>query len=508
MNRYLSLCLFFLICIGGSAQSDEEFLMEKAVKSVKRELTMEYNIGTIDILPSLDGVKGDRPVSVDTLKAWEEQLKEKPQDIHLYYNIGCGYDNLYLPEKGKEFLDKGEKIALELLREHPDSSGLASSLGLIYAEQSQFHKSADWFLEAYRINPKDTIATYFGLISLVSTGNMNKAKEFATTIIRDNPQDANSYFWLFMSNYFETMQELMTLEEDVAKEKVRNIPPTELFDISFLNLALEKFPGDYRLKILQKMIITLATLSKAYFTIEDVIDGKPVFVFSKTDQQTLDHLEKFFKEASKNKDFKNKFGIFKTMGLIAFMQKDYTNAIKYYEKAIKDFPSDKNTRLSNTAAAYLTLMTAYHMKDDEASIRKVLDRKIIDRPQIDSSADDFAHLAYFALKDGDLSQAQKHCRTAININPQNEAAYRVMAVIRMQEKNYQEAEAELTKAYNINKESDNTYFLMGVNYLLKKEEKLSEYMFKKVRDLSPDWEDGNAVISRFHPQLIPEEKEE
>jgi tetratricopeptide (TPR) repeat protein len=473
---------------------DTAFLLDITRQLFKPAANVAFSVNSQEVLPVAPTHKPDKPISRLDVTKLEKKLADDPDNPALYNQIGNAFKRLNEREMAMNYFTKAERMLRDMIAANEDSSALHTELGLVYMNMEYINQAANKFMDAYEMDPNDTIAKFSLPLMLYYSGRYEKARQYAMSSIFDNPEDPTNYMWVTLFNMGERMIEFSGVEDPKQLEtQVRKLVVDSIFDLTAIRSSIDSFPDEFSLQVVHKVSRHLALLCKSYYTIDKV---KMKFNLSPTDLKELKSLEKFYKVALSREDFTNRYVFYKALGAAQIMRNDYKKAIPYLEKAIAMKPIEKSTLQNNPTETYDNLIGAYILLDDMKKTEEAILRKIKDQPEIDPKANNYAMMADLKIYNKAYAEAEGYCLDALKLDKQCEKAHLAKGGVNMMAKNWKEAEKDLNKAFKLNQANINTFFLMGVISILKGDETSAKALFKIVLEQVPNEEHVNDIAER------------
>lgn len=170
-------------------------------------------------------------------------------------------------------------------------------------------------------------------------------------------------------------------------------------------------------------------------------------------QNEYDEAEKAYRNALKIKG--NDYDCIFNLGTIALEQNNYNDSEKYFNKAIE---IDSN----NTSAFYYLAKSKEALCDpeDEESKKEIQELYAKVESKNDMPADYYISLALNHAKKGNIEQTIENCNKAIDFNPSDSSAYRLLALTYIVQKNKQAAKTNLAFAQQLDSSNEETITLL------------------------------------------------
>lgn len=143
-------------------------------------------------------------------------------------------------------------------------------------------------------------------------------------------------------------------------------------------------------------------------------------------------------------------------GVQLYNQKQYNEAIKLFEQAVKQKETKTDARIWN----YLGL--SYIQVSEFKDARKALEKAIKYAPQ---NADYRANLAYIYLLEGKFEVSLSQSKAAVELDSQNTNAYYFRGLSYLWKGEFEKAESDAEKIITINPDFTNAYILKADSFL-------------------------------------------
>lgn len=316
--------------------------------------SLTYNLTTKHIY-AYKFLKKDEMLQDNYLDEQIKLLKKSPDDANICNNIATYYQRKGDTVLAKEYYTKA-LVNLKLRPGAKDSASYYSCRGLV-----KFNLKQDGVKDiekALSINKSDSIAIVFYPMMLITKGDFNKSREVLRAALKTKKDNYFAYLMFVLTDFCET-----SMGFDFASEKGRErIEKTDIDKIIDLDVYDSYVGKDNRLFVqMKEMFGVYNVLLKFYMSLET--SWKP----SEKDIAYVEARENYFKKLLNKKNI-NPYGVYLSLGTLSLLQKKYTEAEKYYDKALEVFPKEFESYDFNTLDSYDNLATAYHMdkKSDKA----------------------------------------------------------------------------------------------------------------------------------------------
>jgi tetratricopeptide (TPR) repeat protein len=340
-----------------------------------------YNLSTKHIY-AYKFIKKDEMLQEGYLDNQIKLLNKSPGDAVIYNNIA-----LYHQRKGDTLLAKEYYTkALTNLKLRPgakDSAYYYSFRGVVKFNLKQ--DGVQDIEKALSINKSDSIAIAFYPMMLINNGDFDKSREVLKAALKAKKDNYFAYLMLVLTDFYQTSMGLDFATEK-GKKKIEETDIEKIIDLSVYDSYVDK---DNRLFVqtreMQGVYNVLLKFCMGFETSWKPSEKDIAFVVAK---------EKYFNKLLSQKNV-NTYGVYLSLGTLSLLQKKYTEAEKYFEKALEVFPKELESYDFNTLDAYENLATAYYM-----------DKKMDKALEIMAKAMEVKSLGKIAKKDLLLKQAR------------------------------------------------------------------------------------------------------
>lgn len=383
-----------------NASKDE--LMKNADSLFYFQGNISYNI-TLDHIKPYKDIQADRTMQPGYLEKQLKQIAVNPSNFEAYGNAALYYQNKGDAAKAKEYYSKA-RTNLKMLPKAKDSASYYSYRGILKLNLEE--NGLPDIERALAINKTDSVAMVFYPMFLIQTQRYNDARKVLVNAISDPFYMKYSYFLLYLTDFYETLSTLPP-EKEALIAALRKIDIATATNKDYDKYIDKKDAEYYKIKQMAELFYCIMKFGPGM----DDKNFKP----DPADVKFVNAKETYFKSLLNDKK-SNAYGVYASLGTIAFLKKDYTQSIAYYEKALEAFPKDKEGFRFNTVEIYNNMATAYHQdkKYDKitATLSTKLEVKVISAEERKST---LLNLARLNFERGNYDQADDYIRKAIEL---------------------------------------------------------------------------------------------
>jgi len=325
----------------------------------KPESNFSYNCTTNYLLP-YKNILLDISAQPDYVEEQLALIKKDSLQPYPYSNLGLYYENKGEAVLSQKYynsaLDKVKNLSVE-----KDSARYYS-----YKSYIKYHVGQDGAAEmekALSINKTDSLAVVFYPMYLLGTQKYDEAKRILSGTLDNEKFKYGAYLMLFMAETFSEIAKMSDTKGD-ASDAYAKIDLKTFVDMRPYQKYFKK--NDDYFELMREMADMFVVTMKMMGTLSDR-DYKP----AAADLALVEAKEKFFKSHLKKKDA-NLFGLYMSLGASSLARRDFKASVDYYQKAIDDFPKDKESVLFSRLDAYYNIATIHHyLKEYDKSIAVV-----------------------------------------------------------------------------------------------------------------------------------------
>lgn len=330
-----------------------------------------------------------------------------------------------------------------------------------YAANEQFDKANEAFTHALDLDPTHTYTLYGKAFCLRKLGNYENAQVILNDALSLYPYDTELLNERGMLHYDQKQYDQaieafdQVLALDPENEYARNLKVKVLTKINRSREALE---------FLQK-------LKEAFVNDLGVASELGWFYIQRNELMSAQKEFQFILE----KDSNNTTGT-TGLGAVYFNQGDYEAAEDNFRQVMDAEPNEPVFH-TNLAWALVRQDKEGEFAEAEKHCRRAL--------QLDPNyAQAFGCLGVLAFKRGNLRESEDYLRTSIEVNPE-EGNYSDLGALYIQMERYEEAEEKLKKAIEINKDDVQAHVELGNFYLKTYKPKKAVREFRQAMAIDP-----------------------
>lgn len=501
-KRTLFLLFSCLLVLQSLAQGTSKYLARSVSDTdrvyvrnqAKKIMSIEFNLGisaaTDDFTPDRSKMKASEPASLDEVNKLEKKLKGKPEDALIYNQMGLNYKRMKMARPALDCFIKAEQNVKLLLADNPGNKDYLEAAATVYVNIENYNEAITYLNELLFVDPENELASSFLPVCYMAINQHEHGVLFIDSALSKHPGNITmclmKQMWA-VSDWFQTV--------DTSSHLERNKRPEELFNLAWMKKMSERFPNDFRYKLMYEYFRTMVLTLKSLTT----VDSKQMhFKPDSVDHVVMAELEPFFKAALERKDFKNKFIIYKCLGVLHALRNDIKGALPLFEKGLTFKPLSTCTTMDNSAEMYDNIIACHMLLKDTAAAEKMLVQKLKDMPAIDPDAKDYCTLAAYRLQRNDLAQVREQCAKAIALNPQDDQPHLLLAAASISEGNTQNAQQEIDLALTANKDNPDATLLLGIVQFLDKNFDYAYIAFESVLRNDPGNEIARELFRRYY----------
>lgn len=488
MSTLLVLIIICLLTVSKShAQSNAgdttiNYLKKTAVKLLQPHSNMTFSFGTEELKNEVPDLNIKIPELKDTLNHLEE-LKGNYDDWHIFYKIGKLYKHFGMEKNAYDYYSSAYNLITTEIKKDSLNSVYFSDMGNLYLDIKNNQYAFAYYKMAYELNSDDTAALNILPMFYIFSGDSESAINIIDKNLKNNPKHLNSYIW------YATMIVMDKFKEDNKAKDILNKKVEDIFNLDLIKTASEKYKSDPRFSVLYNLSKLLAMFAKYALILDDFKKLDLV----KHDKNELKKLQKFFKKALTNKQFKNKYIIYKALGFTYIFQKDHAKAIHNFQLAMNLWPKDKLSQ-----DYYILFSTYYFLNEDTLKALEVINKKIEQDERLHQlNPGDYVLKGNVYLNMQKYPEAQKAYSAATEMSLKTKDAWLGLAVLELQKNKLMEANNYINKAYDLDKEYYLSYALFGIITLMADDKKQAKGALEKAMELKPDDKDIKEIYEVF-----------
>ena len=433
MNYFKPLFLFmavFLSSVGctQTALSEEEktqLLVElDSLFEFDKQLTVNVASGDLKEDLTAKSSKGQK-YNQAYLSAQLDSLQKNDSSGFVLGNIAEYYKNNGQTDRAQQFYALALKH-FSVSELDGDTSQYLSYRGLFKANLG-LEDARDDFKAALNLNSNDSIAIYFYSMILLNNGEIEQANEILIEAIESEQKKNKSvaYFMLFMTSMYDFMQNDFNaiIADQALQEKYAKKDYKAILDFKMLEKYAQQFPDDSQVQ----STFTYAEIMSLFFKLIFFSESSGEFLkyeYNIKEQHKLKELEERVLELSVNAYSKQKF-----LGVVTFLQNDWTLALNHFEKALSLFPAELQSNDFNTNDVYQLLKFIYREQNDVTNLERIINAKIETNLSEAEVANEKWYLANHYYLQDNLELAEKHCNEARSNQSNHFEALRLLAQI-------------------------------------------------------------------------------
>lgn len=475
-NRFFAALLLISACFTPAAHGqttskylarsvgDSDFVwMRNQVKPVMG-IIYDINISSSsgDFEPVRSESKGDKPASLENIKKLEKKLTGKPTDALIYNEIGMQYKRLGKKREGLDHFVKAEQQIKKLLADDPGNKENIQTAALIYVNIENYHEAIVYFRELHFIDPENELIYLVMPVCYMATNQMEHGKLFIDSALTRNPKNLPA---LILKMLWQMNDWMAGYDTSVYRKRFYNKRPEEVIDFAYARKTAEKYPESFGHSLFYQYTRTLGLTLKL---LPGLDQEKLQFKLDSTDQVVIKELTDFFTEASRRKDWKNKFIIYKCLGMLRVLQNDFKGGQDVFLKALPFKPINTCTTMDHSGELYNNLIGTSMLMRDTAGAERWLREKIKIVPAVDPLAEDYEHLANYRLFKNDPAGVREAIARSIEINPDAANPHLLLAAASILENNTANAEQEIDIALRLNKNEEGAGLLLAISQFQQK----------------------------------------
>lgn len=416
-----------------------------------------------------------------------QRAEKNPSDAEAHCNLGVIYQ-----KQGKYNLALAEYQKAEKL--NPASVTTKNNMGLLYFEQKNYKNAIETYNQVLLIDPKNIIARLQKGKCYSAVNMQDKAEEEFINALKYDPK--NKEVQTCLAELY-----LKTMSPDEAVEKIaRN---SQLSDDLYSKLAYSLHQNgdlDNALKYYKKALSINKNDKSLYLNIAQIYNGKNNFTeamkYSKEavilfpDDKQVRNLNSeissrqtghLYEEAEKlrnsgkyteaiaayNKIPKQGYETYVGIAGVYQLLKDYPHAAEYYEKAMKEKPSDEEVSVA---------LAGIYIQDNKNNLAEPLLKNVLQKNPNNPKAKEFLtyiiknneetaiQTAVQKIESKDYKAAEALLSGIISKNANSFTAHYYRAMAYDAQENYKSAVADYEAAVKLEPASALIYYSLGVDY--------------------------------------------
>ncbi|KGO92587.1 tetratricopeptide repeat protein [Flavobacterium subsaxonicum] len=408
MKKYLLLLLALFTILNASAQAKYKFRGSYTKKQFLSHADslfyfngdISYNITSSLVKPYKDIVP-DKSLAPGYLEGLMAQLAKDSTNSHNYGNIATYYQQNGEGAKAVEYYNKALK-KLTLSPKDKDSAGYYSYRGLLKINVGE--DGAKDMERALKINKTDSLAVVFYPLFLIGNQRFADARTMLTNVLIEKKYVHYSYLMLMLNDFSEKLSKLGTygdLASDLKKIDIGTIVNMDAYD-KYID---KKDPVLVNIKQFSGVSSCLIKFGGAL--------GDSKFTVNDKDIAFIQEREKTILKMLKDKNA-NKYAVYSALGTLSFLQKKYAEATDYYDKALVEFPADKEGHEFNTLETYDNLASVYYLQKKYDKAIEVLAKKLsVKTLGVEGAQKTYTSIAQIYLQAGNTDAATDNARLAM-----------------------------------------------------------------------------------------------
>jgi len=350
----------FLLLLTLTAFSQEKYILKTGLPDMtvgdmlkhadslfNPETNFSFNCTTNYLLPYDKIAKdpGSKPGYAD------DQLKLIAKDSlqpFAYGNLGLYYENKGEGELARQYYTKAlEKV--KYMKVEKDSAKVYSYKGYL-----KFHLGEDGgpdMEKAITINKKDSLAVCFYPMYLITSQKYEQAEKVLVRVLEDDNNKYFGYLMLYMSKAFDAIGKSTAAADGDMGKAFAQFDVQTFVDMRPYQKYFKKSDEDFVL--LREMSDMFGVTIKMLGTLQDKNHK-----LAAADLALVEKKEQFFKSRLKKKNA-NLYGLYMSLGTTSMAKRDFAAAVDYFQKAIDDFPVEKESVTFNRLDAYYNIATIH-----------------------------------------------------------------------------------------------------------------------------------------------------
>jgi|GEM_PF-3431550 len=474
------------------SDTDFTYVRKQAKEVMSIEFSIDISASSDDFYPQLSTAKPEEPASLEYIKKLEKKLKDKPEDAAVYNEMGLTYKRLKMAAPALENFLKAEKRMKQLLADHPgDKTHLETAIA-IYINLENYSEARIYMEELLYRDPDSELAAAMLPMCYLALNMYEHGNLFIDSSLARHP---GSLTVRVMKLVWSVGRQMQSFDTITVSQPYFNKRPEEMMDLGWQKKAMDAHPDDFRFKLFYEYSRTMLLTLKMLRTI-DV--EKRLCRPDSVDRIVTAELKQFFNDALQKKDFKNKYILHKSLGVLLVLENQPAAAQAQFEKALTYLPKAQSTRMHNTAETYDNLSGSCMLAWDTACAERWVQEKIKAKPGIDPRAEDYIKLSEYRLQRGDVAKVRELCATAITLDPQSDRPHLFLAAASILENKPENAQQELDLALTKNKDNPQAMLLLGISQFLQKNFDYAYVAFESVMRNDPGNEVARELFRRYY----------
>lgn len=461
----------------------------KAVMGITYDINISSSSG--DFFADRSESRGDKPATMENIKKLEKKLTGKPSDALVYNEIGSLYKRMGKKREGLDYFVKAEQQIKKLLADNPGNKDYIEAAALIYVNIENYNEAIVYFRELHFIDPANETIYLFMPMCYMATNQMEHGKLFIDSALTRDPKNLPA---LILKMLWQMNDWMAGYDSSLYRRRFYNKRPEDVINFTYARKTAEQFPESFGHTLFYQYTRTLGLTLKM---LPGLNQDKLQFSPDSTDRVVTSELLAFFNEAAQRKDWKNKYIIYKCLGMLRVLQNDFKGGQQQFLKALPYKPLNTCTTMDHAGELYGDLIGTCMLMRDTAGAEKWLREKIKVVPAIDPQAADYEALAYYCLQRGDLAGVRDNIARAIELNPDAANPHLLLAAASLLEKNTANAEQEIDIALRINKNESGAGLLLAISQFEQKNFDNACMLIENEMRNNPGYEVARNMYKRY-----------
>ena len=484
---FLILSLFFGTQLAFSQNLSKDstlnYLKSVAVKLLEPHVDMNYSYTVEEI----ENIAPDMKVKLPQLKDTTElltKLKGDYSDWKTFVEIAKIYRRYNKEQSAYPYFVNAYNLIASEIQKDSLNGKYYSDMAKLYLDAGNQEYAQAYLNLCYQFSPGDSMVLKLLPMYLAISGDIEKAEQINELSMKTLSDIYDPYVNLLSIEIFKVMYD-STLMQKLPDKNIEDI-----FDFKKLKTLAETHKEDKAYSVLYNVGKLFALYIK-YVNSSDFLNEKPKL--NPGDEKELKLLKKFFGKAVKNNAYKNKHILYKSLGFIYLLERDWDNSINNFRKMMDYWPKN---RIANDYD--LIFAVQYFLKKDTLAALNTMEEKISSNEKyLNNNVADYVRLGDIYLQLNAYEKAKNAYEKALSFG-KSEDAYLGLSVLQMMDMNFQEANKYINFAYDLNKNYYLTYALFGVLTLMADDKQQADQALKQALQLKPD----NSIIKELYKQFF------
>lgn len=488
-----------------AVDADDKVYLKGVLQNVLvPEMSFGYNINTNDLSPLKPSLTGTEPTTLAWIKKVEaslDTLTDSLKRASCYLIIGQKYKKLNNSKLSIQNYEAAYSLLEPKLKTAPADSALLISMATIYMDMGNYQEAIRYFYEFQKVDSVcDIVASTFIPLLYLNMARLDDASEFLKKSLKKWPEGMVGLYYDMMAQIYGFTSIAQYRKEYIKSEKFLSLPPDSIFDFSKIAALYQKYPDSLKWEQFYKGAQLLGIYFKKMAILQDtVLVDDLLFNFIGEEKKLMETLKMDFERIAKSKQNKNRYLAYFSLGNIEFLNKNFKNSIKWFEKAIQAKEKEVSDFQSHAGGSYDNIIGCYLQLGDTIAAKRALLKKIKDQPEIDPVANDYAALGFYFWWEKNYNLAKENFSKALQYDSSMAKAYIGLGAIESVFSNPEKAKHLLIKGIEIDKGFGSAYLIYSIAALQEGDFSTAYSMLRAAHRNGYDQETVFEIARRFYP---------